>query len=571
MLEIKVNNTSLDLFPDTEITFSQKSNLFNFDNIEASYSLPINLPLSINNNKILNYPYILGVKSDCIIDCSIWVNGLLLYNGKMTIDIITDKTIDCNINFDFGFFSEKLKEKLNHLDIYGGDIPFEFPYYGDRDMTDPEELDQLNMVDWSVPQFNIIPTNDLNSVLVDVPNKNNSIDGYFYVHYQNTYTYLSPVVPMVKVRYILECIANYLGLILDETDFFRLDPQCRLLIVNNKDIANYTINSIYNINLNPIDTFNIKNQLPEITISEFLQGLKNTFGLNIEINFNKLKFVEINDILINNEYIDFSNKLFKLEINHQPLPTGLCLEYEKDDDQMAKNYDIQNVPEILYTTDILNEAPPINDIVAINETATFAKIETGPFLYRYNIRKNANGIFVKSWEPLENLELQNVSTAQNFITNTNPNINIAIKTCPVITKANQEICSTLKMPLNTQLSLDKGILKLKLAFLNYTTDLNYNLCAFISHKDFSSNPQYALSLWGTTGLYHKFWENIWNYLKTIDKKVTAYVNLSQRDIMFLNFERKIKLENNLYYIDELEYTIDIKGNFSKTKLTLRQL
>lgn len=122
MLIIFVNNTPIDL-SSFSLSLVKKSAISVLDGIPGSYVFNFNVPASIKNNKLFDFPARL-VKKD--LSAKSWpiritFSGLPITEGSATVVQANSKTITLSIAFESGLFNE-LTRSLRLKDIYSESI-----------------------------------------------------------------------------------------------------------------------------------------------------------------------------------------------------------------------------------------------------------------------------------------------------------------------------------------------------------------------------------------------------------------------------------------------------------------
>jgi len=98
MIGIRIDNTFLDLYGNTSITFDLNTPVFLGEDVEVlpgSFSFPINLPATTRNVRTLGYPQVEDNEDRFRIDepCEVLVDGNVLFRGRLTVRSASFKTI----------------------------------------------------------------------------------------------------------------------------------------------------------------------------------------------------------------------------------------------------------------------------------------------------------------------------------------------------------------------------------------------------------------------------------------------------------------------------------------------
>ena len=138
MIELKINNETLDLFPCATTSIESASPFFSTDAIQGEYSLPVEFPWTGKNLRLLGYPNELPVIKDKtrILDVDYSENGLHFYKGTLVIEFVQGHLQGYGQGKISGYFLmgtsnfwQRIKnKKLRDLDL-GGDREFAWAGY----------------------------------------------------------------------------------------------------------------------------------------------------------------------------------------------------------------------------------------------------------------------------------------------------------------------------------------------------------------------------------------------------------------------------------------------------------
>lgn len=306
MLEIKKDGYTFDLFPGTTINMEISNPIFDDDIIKGNYSFPFKLPLSDRNKFLLNYPDNIAspVSLQDSYTVDIYLDGWVLFPSAI-LKIKNCSNGICNVYILVGIstFAEyaantKLAQKMAYTHEFGGfdaasiiadvqahavstlsgtvdTIPYIFYPVGNPGHYQGGEVQAFS----GTPFF--------------------ADDKYVYNYYTGgnfeTGVVLTdpassdkhpPVtmVPFVYATYVIRQIIagqNFLSNIFDSDTELK-----KLTILNQFCLDNYLQLTLggtnyQNLTNRPID---LKNHVPDITVGEFLVGLKKTFCLYLYKN-----------------------------------------------------------------------------------------------------------------------------------------------------------------------------------------------------------------------------------------------------------------------------------------------
>jgi hypothetical protein len=235
-LLIKIAGQTVDVSPDTAINLVRKSPVFQRDEIIGDYAEEINLPFTLQNDKILGY--FRHPQSATAIQrmyCEQYVNTNMLTRGYvLPMEAIDNYRLAYTSGLADAFGNIRTKS-LRSIDF--GSIALPTNYNNTLTNTYQNGGFVFPCI-WS-PEFYQNPPEGFNGKIND---------------YNNGYT--RPKVPMFFVRYILEQIASLTGFV------FSFDTP---------EINNWII---YNTqSLDSLGTILPQNHLPDLTVGQFLLGL----------------------------------------------------------------------------------------------------------------------------------------------------------------------------------------------------------------------------------------------------------------------------------------------------------
>lgn len=95
MIAIQVNNTFLDLFPNTSIQITMICPVFDPDSIERTFSYPFTLPATARNMNALEYVNRLDTTATIKRNCNLFITGVLFESGVLLIKSSDQRGIRC--------------------------------------------------------------------------------------------------------------------------------------------------------------------------------------------------------------------------------------------------------------------------------------------------------------------------------------------------------------------------------------------------------------------------------------------------------------------------------------------
>jgi len=565
MLEIKIikNGTyfTLDLYPDTKLNLSLNSPIWEFNEIIGSYSLPFEIPATNNNLQSFDFVNINGSGFQTY-KSEIWVNKLLLYEGTIEISETYDKKIVGTLYFNISRLFEIKDKKLSELDIFGGDKNWIWLI---------EYLPELN--GFALPEIENLDF--LKDTLFSTKHKNinkfdNDIDLYYAQYAQNVpEAFFYPVIPMPSLQFTLYQIFKYFGFeIID--DFFLINNNHRLITINVNDINKVKYDSNTDKFEQFVDTYNLKNNMPGITVAEFFKSISNYFCLNFNIINNKVTITPIKNYISDNNFIDLTEKTSKSikKIAIQKIE-GINIIWAENEDLLSKIPQSQNstnkdvlfdaqFPPYNYPNPDEIEANTINIIPNSSETvftiANYIEFSGEIVLRWHNFSMYSNFAYNQFYVHLGQNYFKNIFNSDNFL---DVNLNIVPYTTPTEPYA---YVPKIIQPGNSMLK--KGQL----------ADQKLRLAYFIRKAGSPTNKPYLshilntkqLDLWSPNGIFETYWKEVFDYLKTIEYEIETSILLTFRDLLFFDFSKKYKIENELFFCKSIHFSIDINGNISET-------
>ncbi len=271
MIDIKINNDFLDLYPNTQISFQLNSPAFfgaTADIVQGSYTFPINLPDTPHNQCLTDYPSRLDNAAKLCFDkpVEIYWCGNILFSGKGAIKVASDKQIQLSVIIAS---LQELKEKtvqqtINDVRILGADItePSMLSHAFETANT-PQDFDYV-----FYPVRNTcfhVEDNDPQTVESDWQNYWNFNVGWFTENPSQ-----SAAMPFLKLRYIYDKIFEACGITYE--NLFQTDAELNLLTVYN-NYSIYTESGTWNTVLS------LRDHAPQQKANEFLKAINQMFCL----------------------------------------------------------------------------------------------------------------------------------------------------------------------------------------------------------------------------------------------------------------------------------------------------
>jgi hypothetical protein len=329
MLKILIDNSEADLGEMKGITLQYNGNVFEFESLEGSYTIPFNLPLSDINRIIFGYPEEPDNADSDIreFDAEIWHSGLLIIKGTIKADLYENKNINCTIYVNNGDLYTKLKEYQLHEHEIGGDQTFvlerEYDYETDDFILYPV---------YSRNYFRNLGFNE--SLFYALENHQNFYDTgekeFFFSDERPT-----AITPFPLLYKVLQYLFNGLGYRYQDAYF--VDDYKRINIFNIQNLVTFTTRDIGGgviklVNVLPAD-YNLAYHMPHINADEFLISIQNFFNIFFLVQDKYITVIDRKTMLTESDYDDYSDMVlgeFKIQLI-EPLPSGYRLQVEADE------------------------------------------------------------------------------------------------------------------------------------------------------------------------------------------------------------------------------------------------
>ncbi len=613
MLDIKVHNESLDLFPGTKIKFVYKNPLFSKQSIDVVFSYPVKLPLTRKNQWLLGFAHIL--ENDAVFppnpDCLVFESNELLIKGTLRIKKNFKTSLLTNIVAAEKDLAERFKtKKLSEL-LLGGIRDYTYPG-GDADL----HTDMLNRA----RNIGSPPKDWLNPMIYNprcFSDKEAAPAYYFgFVNYYKPHTFQHvfgsetkvPITFMPYLKYVVEQIFMEFNLEL-EGDILQ-DPAIAELILFSTEIIFMDINE-WGILLNLADF------LPDLLISDLFNGLKDLLGLGVFFDFKlkRVRLIPFKQIINGNSFLNWSDKAHGLHGQEIKEPKGFKLKFHHDPEDRF----FQLKPAMRFTDfaggfdsyeDLTNNIPypPDNGDYFLTFSHNEIWIYDGPVapLWISGGTKNPSHIvkqlpekFVYRGEvdtvggasthlgALQNVEAGHIALVLDvnefWVADKDPGSGIVNWSRygynlvdRVIGKGIQIIESKFSPTMNWSVKLPDGQGRQNMAAIDQAgsnkngfyglSKANNNLRLMFARYagtiptllHTSTGGEYSLDYWTSSNSLYNVWLRQWlDFLDHADT-VIFDMNLNAKDLSNLDLSKKIEIRGNKYLIKELTVTLPIK-------------
>lgn len=294
MIEFRIDKEVLDLVPGTTTTINSSSPFFSSDNIMGEYSLPVQFGWTSKNLRLLGFPQELPVikRKTRIADVDYSEDGLHFYKGTLIIEFVKGRMDGKGDGVISGYFLlgtsnfwQQVKNKsLRDLDL-GGERTFEWNGFSRSTKgfwkhihdTWTSTSDQMDYVfapivnekwegdDSDADFMNKLKINGNVAELADKKNWNTLVAHPYYIFLLKSI--------FTEHNYGLS------GKILQDNQFKRLYmPSMKAIYWCQYDLEDGSITPENEV------TFSLSEQVPDVSISDFLISLGNKFGWGYEFS-----------------------------------------------------------------------------------------------------------------------------------------------------------------------------------------------------------------------------------------------------------------------------------------------
>lgn len=605
MITFKINDIALDLSQDFSISFEKTSPLFAENAGERAYSYPIKLPLTPTNRQALAFIDLADSAAlfETSYPCVISESG-----NDLVVGLFYISSIDANINgyvLEETFEPEVLDTRLKAIDM-GGDISYvdgitydymyevandamtgncdtwDFCFPPTKNSRFYEGAETPNSPDMVTlgPSYQTLPyifggyvnlwMTDIQSyfqliiapgIIPDYPLDTDVID----IPAQSTF------VPYPYLITILRKIAAHLGYEL-QGSWVNDDAIKKLCIYNTYSLDYWervSSTEVYNTFNVPI---NLTNHIPDITISEFFDAIKNLFNLSIEIDSRK------KEIRIDAKKTFLSPVHEEISANHTL--TAIAPPKTTEGFSLAMTIDEDDTRQILYkeliaTDNILGDGDtfaPSDPVGALKWDPDQYRTYINGSLYRGNkvpsapkyLQGTAKTEIVAEVGTLDTMKNYPIEYAWDTSTIPSPLVTMLSGIIPVaeqIGNSNEYLVEGNYWDGKTPLP-NPYTFRL-LFYAGTATDPNgYGVYPFATENvyDDQMNQVLPYSLkWkgGAHSLYEAWWKDWKQALE--GKQMTFLLYLSMSEFLAFDFSKKYRIQNRIYVIKKIAYSISHNG------------
>lgn len=317
MLKIIANidtDLELDLGELDSIQLNFNSGLFDFDSLPGSYSLTASLPFTPINNQAFEFAYkrnkVNNDKRD--LPCEIFISETLISSGTIVLNK-TSTNYSFNIILDSGQFGYKGEDRNLQTFEYGGEQPW---------VWKDEYTQNDGFTLCPIRNYDLFDNTDPSSGLATYQNplRQDARSGFATI--ENTPDLeFEPyaVTPFPFIFYTLQNIFEQLNITILKNVFVTDNELFKVFLYNQYNIVNadeYSTPYYYQL----LDTFDLKNHVPNTGINEFLITLKKTFGVHFDFTNDGINIISIKDVFSNNASINIDSIVIDSEEKTNIIP-----------------------------------------------------------------------------------------------------------------------------------------------------------------------------------------------------------------------------------------------------------
>ncbi|MCX6224258.1 MAG: hypothetical protein NTV01_05830 [Bacteroidia bacterium] len=573
MFQLFMGTEPVDLSPDSTISMEEESPVFEKDIVPGGFSFPFDLPATPRNNRILGHPGRIQsfAQGGLNLPFQLFNNGKFIGAGTATVQKATDQAYSVFLQVATGDFAGKISgKKLTDVD-FGGLRTWEFkPEY-----TYPQDDFAL------FPIYNPDFMNGTQYEAAWAANKCR-LNSYEAGEWYNQVNSVMAISPYPYLAYVVNRVFNHFGFPVDE-NILSTDPDLKQLVIyNNHDSSQFTttvtthIRIIYDnrtgewapheqiVKVSTItrefETWDLKDFLPDISISDFILAIRNMFNLAFTITSQGSVLIrKRKDLVVSGKAINLDSKTIG-----RPLVTigakveGVYLRWvhEQNDLLFSEGFrDIYEDPKLLRPS-----VDTMDELEAIDATINEIRLITSYGQYYQYSREEVDEVTTYSWKFFSNdfQDFKIGESPEEFTAqaSTLPMLHYqrlsggpSIR-CPQAKQLSGSIIRTTSLPCSLRLLFYRGMIDDSLG-----TPYPYGSSdAFDRVGDRLQNANLSLKWDGETGLYNQLWKDYltwWNTRKVVTWTIS--------DPSLLDFFTVYAIENNHYLLKKRSLSIQAGG------------
>ncbi|MDJ1500453.1 hypothetical protein [Xanthocytophaga agilis] len=507
MIAFQILDEFLDIEPSSSFTIKSANPMFSDDSIPGMLTYPFTVTNTPKTRRLLGFPNLVASENlvGNQVDSICWLGGLVYKVGKIVVRGANSKKFQLNFQSDAGDVQTKVKNSsLRDL------LKQEFSFTS----VPSAFLNAINTPVYKPYQNSLAPYTAFPILNEDFyQDKNSQFGGYlnYFVNGAfptNAYTSKHAMVPQFYLLYVLEMAFQAIGYRM--TGSWIQNEEIQQLILYN----NYALDRIGSNYNQYLPQITLKNHVPDTKFGTFLINLQKIFPLGYVFDTvaKQVELVNIPDILKQSDYVDWTSKA-DADWDLTPVEgKGYTLQMNPDSsDELTKNIKddwnkfVIGEGEEPITTDFSPlEVYKHADLLNTARQWTTPHIRQKGSSPEFEIGNNASGLHLMWYRGM-----RPDGSGNNY------------------------------------------------PFATYDT---------IDHAG-NTIGNYSLRWTGAKGLYEKWWKPYIEFranAKTIDRNV----NLNLADILSLDPRKKIYLDQNLYFLQDLTVTVSQKSGIKPAKVTL---
>jgi hypothetical protein len=290
MLQIKINNGWVDLFPGASIKYIFNSTAFSDSSIVGDFSYSLSLPDNENNARLLGFisnPNLYNQVSKH--ECELYYENVLLISGvfNVTSSISDVKISGTFVNSAYDFINTIKDKTTKEIDLGG-----------DHEFASPSEYDVYiyNMFFGSYPEFKFAKFPILNETYLNGSQDEENWQDILYIN---------PYSPSGNNVYF-----PYLAYIIDQI-FAEFGYRITNVIGEHPELNKLCLIGLYeDTHLNTFIGFNLHHHILKVKLTKLLDSIKSTLGISFFFDHKtkQVKSIFLKDLLKTNNHVDWTSK-----------------------------------------------------------------------------------------------------------------------------------------------------------------------------------------------------------------------------------------------------------------------
>lgn len=550
MIGIIVNDELLELYGKTRLELTLRNPAFvggDIDKIAGSYSLPITIPLTPKNTRLLNFPNVVENTAGLVTDvpCQLMYAGLTIFNGLLSVRSAEQGKAKLYIVFDASIELKNTRLTDLPLDVLSFNTIAEALSAAKASASAPLSY---NYAFFPVLNEDYFSAEDLPEIEQGGDAWPRRYQNYYDVDTQQFISseYQRSAMPFVRLDHIIEKIATATNNAI--TNNWQTTDELKALYCYNNTNLYAPGSTSWALD------WELANHVPDISSAEYLKRLSRLFCLGL-----------------------FYDR-FKREYELTPLSEIITRNYKHDwTNKAAPEYSVSQNKDYPAAFRFKAGADGLHSINVFDPPAAFTEIESyldfygpSPLAYGWYYSKDVNSFLFSPEIP--NIRLAKVKKMFRELRLETTGDEYEFKTGPLFMNQSFEedqfglFHQIQPLRAAPQISLQGGKTEDLRLILYRGMHANYDakLYPFATNNIYDPTetiiPTADVSLlWnGDKGLYNKYWLRWVEFLKA-KKDVERVINLSLIDILNFSFKDKVLIENNQYFVKELKIVLAPEG------------